>query len=81
MEELALSVDELLQKVDRVAVQRGEVGVALNGEEVVPVRKVSFGASTYTSRLERNLEANMAAVTCYYCYSANIASTRIFSNL
>ena len=36
VKELALSVDELLQKVDRVAVQRGEVGVALNGEEVVP---------------------------------------------
>ena len=81
MEELALAVDELLQEVDRVAVQWGEVGMALNGEEVVPVRKVSFGASTYTSRLERNLEANMAAVTCCCYYSANIVFSRIFSNL
>ena len=81
VEELALAVDELLQEVDRVAVQRGEVGVALNGEEVVPVRKVSFSASTYTSRLERNFEANIAAVTCYYCDSANIVSIRIFPTI
>ena len=81
MEELALAVDDLLQEVDRVAVQRGEVSVALDGEEVVPVKKVSFGASTYTSRLERNLEANIAAVTCYYCYSANIALNRILTDL
>ena len=41
VEELALAVDELLEEVDGVALQGRQVGVALDGEEVVPEDKVS----------------------------------------
>jgi type IV secretory pathway TraG/TraD family ATPase VirD4 len=72
VEELALAVDQRLEEVDGVAVVRREVGAAVHGEEVVPAEKVSGVQGTYTSRLERYFEANMAAVTyCCYC-SANI---------
>ena len=41
VEELALAVDELLEEVDRVALKGRQVGMALDGEEVVPEDKVS----------------------------------------
>ena len=72
MKELALAIDELLEKVDRVAFQGCQVGVALDSEKVVPEAKVMRKKVTYTSRFDRNLDANMVAVTCCYCYSANI---------
>ena len=72
MKELAFAIDELLEKVDRVALQGCKVGMTLHSEKVVPEVKVMRYRDTYTSRFERNLDANMVAVTCCYCYSANI---------
>ena len=72
VEELALAVDQRLEEVDGVAVVRRQIGAALHGEEVVPAEKVSGVHCTYTSRLDRYFEANMAAVTCCCCGSANI---------
>ena len=72
VEELVLAIDQRLEVVDGVAIVRREVGTALNGKEVIPVKKVSRVHHTYTSRLDRYFEANMAAVTCCCCCSANI---------
>ena len=41
MKELALAVDERLEKVDGVAFMIGQIGAALYGEEVVPTRMVN----------------------------------------
>ena len=58
-----MAVDKRLEEVDRVAFVIGQIGAALYGQEVVPAETVSSRWPTYTSRLERYLEANMAAVT------------------
>ena len=72
VDELALAVDEGLEVVDGVAVMISQIGTALYGEEVIPTERVSGTGCTYTSRLERYLLANMAAVTWGCCGSANI---------
>ena len=62
MEELLLAADEVLQEVDGVALVRGEEGVALNGQEVVPTVGISVAGDTYTSRFELYLAAKAVAV-------------------
>ena len=64
VQKLALTVDERLEEVDCVALVRSQVGTALDAEEVIPTEDVSEGVVTYTSRLERYLDANMVDVTC-----------------
>ena len=75
MDELPLALDQLLQKVDRVALEGCKVRMALNSQESVPRGWVSKGAATYTSRFERNLEANILAVTC--CLARSSPSSTI----
>ena len=62
VEELLLAADEVLQEVDGVALVRGQEGVAVDGEEVVPTKGVSIIKETYTSRFELYLAAKAAAV-------------------
>ena len=63
--ELLLALDDGLQVVDGVALVGREVGVAVDGEEGVPTDGVRNSSLTYTSRLNRYLEANILAVTCW----------------
>ena len=63
--ELLLALDDGLQVVDGVALVWREVGVAVDGEEGVPTGGVRNSGLTYTSRLDRYLEANILAVTCW----------------
>ena len=63
--ELLGALDDGLEVVDGVALVGREVGVAVDGEEGVPTELVSDGKSTYTSRLDRYLIANICAVTCW----------------
>ena len=53
--------------------------MALDGQEVVPVEVVKSWSDTYTSRLERNLAAKVAAVT--RCYTASALYSTILDNL
>ena len=62
---LLLSLDNGLEVVDGVALVGREVGVAVDGEEGVPTEGVRDSSCTYTSRLDRYLEANILAVTCW----------------
>ena len=62
MEELLLAADEVLQEVDGVALVRGEEGVAVDGQEVVPTVGISGAGDTYTSRFELYLAAKAVAV-------------------
>jgi len=64
VDELSLALDQLLQKVDGMTLVGCKVCTALNCEKVVPRKMLSKAYSTYTSRFERNLEANILAVTC-----------------
>ncbi len=75
VDKLPLALDQLLQKVDRVALEGCKVRMALNSQESVPRGWVSKGAATYTSRFERNLEANILAVTC--CLARSSPSSTI----
>ena len=59
VDELLVALDDLLEIVDRVALVWSEVRVAVHGEEHVPEKNVRSKFTTYTSRLERYLEANI----------------------
>ena len=63
--ELLLALDDGLEVVDGVALVGREVGVAVDGEEGVPTDGVRGSNCTYTSLLDRYLEANILAVTCW----------------
>ena len=67
MHELLLACDEVLEKVDRMAFVRREVRMAVHGQEVEPEQRVSQLKVTYTSRLERYLDAKVYAVSSCLC--------------
>ena len=65
MEELLRAHNQRLEEVDCDVVVVREVGVALDRGEMIPSERVSNEIGTYTSRFERYLAANAAAVmTC-----------------
>ena len=57
-----MATNEILQKVDGVTLVRGEEGMAVNSEEVVPTVVISVTVDTYTSLLELYLAAKAVAV-------------------
>ena len=63
-DELLLSHDEVLEEVDRVVLIGCKVCVAVNSQETISVVLIRLIIVTYTSRLDRYLEANIYAVTC-----------------
>ena len=64
MDELLDALDERLEKVDGVVLEGSQVRVALHGEEGESETLVNKVSETYTSRLERYLDANICAFTC-----------------
>ena len=75
VDELPLTLDQLLQKVDRMALVWCKVRMALDSQEGVSRGLVSNDVATYTSRFDRNLDANILAVTC--CLARSSPSSTI----
>ena len=71
---LLVAHDEVLQEVDGVVLVRREVRVAVDGQEAIATERVRAAAGTYTSRLERYLEANIVAVSCWRAPSPIISA-------
>ena len=63
VDELLGALDERLKEVDRMALVRRQIGMALDGQKVEPIAAVRRSFDTYTSRLDRYLVANICAVT------------------
>ena len=59
------ALDERFQEVYGVVLERSQVRMAVHGQEVVPTKLVRRASCTYTSLLERYLQANICAVTCW----------------
>ena len=75
VDELPLTLDQLLQKVDRMALVWCKVRMALDSQEGVSRGWMSKNTATYTSRFDRNLDANILAVTC--CLARSSPSSTI----
>ena len=69
VDELFYTLDQCLKKVYGDVVIMWEVGVTLDGGEVIPEKKFSCGNGTYTSLFDLYLAANVAAVMTYLARS------------
>ena len=78
VQELLAALDERFQEVDCHLVVRGQVRMALDCREVVPIETVRLQIATYTSRLERYLDANIAAVIVCTARSLAAISIQVF---
>ena len=79
VDELPLPLNQLLQKVDGMTLVWCQVCTTLDCQEVVPIKMLSKAYNTYTSRFERNFDANILAVTC--CLArASLSSTILNRN-
>ena len=78
VQELLASLDERFQEIDRHLVVRGQVRMTLYCREVVPIDTVRLQIDTYTSRLERYLDANIAAVIVCTARSLAAISIQVF---
>ena len=77
MDKLLLALNQRSKKVDRVILERREIGVAVNCQEVINLNKYVNNDRELTSLFERYFAENMAAVT--YCFALSQADSTMIA--